>query len=412
MVGTASAAPASSPWEQPASTLAEEIAGLLGPGQAHLTLRNLSTIPVGEIPAIRRLLVQDLKAHDVLASGTESANQLRVTLSENVRERLWVAEVIEGSETRVAMVHVDAGQASASLVQERMVLRKERYPIAHGLSGSIFDPIADPVLAMLETRTNLLILRQSEVMVLGFGEAGWIELTELEIAHRSSSTRDPRGMILPAADGNGFTAFTAGSQCTGSFASLEDSNAHRGDGWTINCQASDDPWPIPQTDSAIGPAKISAFYNANRNFFTGVLTPSLGVDLPLFYSSAWLARPSGAALLVNGIDGKVLLVENEALKPISGTRDWGSDFAALHSGCGAGTQIVASGSGEAPSDSLRAYELPAQEAVPVSAALAMDGTVTALWAAPDGKSLFAVVRITNASSPDQYEVDRVTATCN
>ncbi len=51
---------------------------------------------------------QDLKAHGVIASGAESANAIRVTLSENARERLWVAEVVEGSETHVAMVHVDA----------------------------------------------------------------------------------------------------------------------------------------------------------------------------------------------------------------------------------------------------------------------------------------------------------------
>ena len=63
------------------------------------------------------------------------------------------------------------------------------------------------------------------------------------------------------------------------------------------------------------------------------------------------------------------MVENGALKTVAGTRDWGSDFAVLHSGCGAGTQVIASGSGEAANDSLRAYELPAQEAVPVSARL-------------------------------------------
>jgi hypothetical protein len=38
----------------------------------------------------------------------------------------------------------------------------------------------------------------------------------------------------------------------------------------------------------------------------------------------------------------------------------------------------------------------------------MDGTVTALWTAPDGKSIYAVVR----STADEYEVDRVTASCN
>ena len=73
------------------------------------------------------------------------------------------------------------------------------------------------------------------------------------------------------------------------------------------------------------------------------------------------------------------------MQAVAGTRDWGSDFAVMHSGCGAGTQVIASSSGEATSDSLRAYEIPALEAIPASAPLAMDGTVTALWTAPDGK---------------------------
>ena len=66
------------------------------------------------------------------------------------------------------------------------------------------------------------------------------------------------------------------------------------------------------------------------------------------------------------------------------------------------------GSGEAISDSIRAYDLPRQEAVPASAPLAMDGMVTALWSSPDGKSIFAAVE----SAANQFEVDRVTASCN
>jgi hypothetical protein len=153
----------------------------------------------------------------------------------------------------------------------------------------------------------------------------------------------------------------------------------------------------------------SAFFNSARDYFTGVVSPSVGVDLPAFYAAAQLLRSSGSgALLIGGIDGKVQLTENQAFKVVTGTRDWGSDFAVLHSGCGAGVQLIASSSGEATNDSLRAYELPALEAVPASAPLAMDGTVTALWTAPDGKSVLAVVR----NAANQYEVDRVTALCN
>ena len=116
---------------------------------------------------------------------------------------------------------------------------------------------------------------------------------------------------------------------------------------------------------------------------------------------------------MNGIDGKVQLTEAGVLKPVSGARDWGSDFAVLNTGCGSGAQVVASGSGEATADSLRAYDLPAQEAIPASAPLAMDGTVMALWTAPDGKSIFAIVRKQgNQGAGSQYEVDRVTSSCN
>jgi hypothetical protein len=154
---------------------------------------------------------------------------------------------------------------------------------------------------------------------------------------------------------------------------------------------------------------IKAFYNAARNYFTGVINGFPGVDLPPFYSSAQIVRSaSSTPLLVGGIDGKVQILENGKLKAVSGARDWGSDFAALHTGCGAGTQIIASGSGAAPNDSLRGYELPAQEAIPISVPLAMDGAVTALAASPDGKSLIAIVR----TAANQYEVDRVTANCN
>jgi hypothetical protein len=154
---------------------------------------------------------------------------------------------------------------------------------------------------------------------------------------------------------------------------------------------------------------VKAFFNAARNYFTGVVTPSAGVDPPPFYSAAWIVRAAGgSAMIVGGIDGKVSMIENGVSKPVAGTRDWGSDFAVMHSGCGAGAQVIASSSGEAAADSLRVYELPALEAVPVSAPLQVGGTVMALWPAPDGKSVLAAVH----GAANQYEVDRVSALCN
>jgi hypothetical protein len=207
--------------------------------------------------------------------------------------------------------------------------------------------------------------------------------------------------------------------CDGSYA-----QGATGSEWTVRCQEGDDPWPLSEQvslRSAVVPQgeipPLKAFYNSTRDSFTGVLSPSLGAELQPFYSAVIVPRPAAsgsmAALLVNGIDGKVQLAEAGALKPVSGARDWGSDFALLQSSCGSGAHIVASASGEALADSLRAYDLPAQEAIPASAPLAVDGTVMALWTAPYGKSVLAVVRKPRSwGAADQYEVDRVTSSCN
>jgi len=259
----------------------------------------------------------------------------------------------------------------------------------------------DAVLAALEIADALVVVEPEEIAIYSHSPNGWQERQRVEIGQKTQLPRDPRAVILSSPGGNGFEAWLAGMNCSGSY-----QPAQQLDEWSVRCRESNDFWPIALENGA---STLKAFYNASRNYFTGVVTPAFGIDLPPFYTAALLPRASnGRALLIGGMDGKVLLLENGALKPVSGARDWGSDFAALQSGCGAGTQIIASGSGEAVSDSLRAYELPALEAVPVSAALVMDGSVTAIWSAPDGKSVFAVVR----NATNQYEVDRVTASCN
>lgn len=405
------AAPAPSKWQEPAKALADQVAGILGPGQAQFTIRNASSIPSGEIPTIRLLLEEDLKAHGVLTSGAESANAIRVTLSENTRERLWVAEVIEGNQRQVAMVRVELESVRQTQSEGGLTLRKQAILATK-----------DWVLAALEMSDGLVVVEPEEIVIYGQNAEGWREQKRVAIGQRKSLNRDPRGAIVPSHDGEGFEAFVAGMVCDGSLA-LGAATSE----WVVRCREGDDPWPLYEPPSLRSSTaqqgenptvtQLKAFFNPTRNYFSGLVSPSLGTDLPQFYSAAVVPRPyasgSRAALLVNGIDGRVQLTEAGTLKPVSGARDWGSDFAILNTACGSGTQIVASASGEALADSLRAYDLPAQEAIPASAPLPLDGTAMALWTAPDGKSLLAVVRKPGVQgAADQYEVDRVTSSCN
>jgi hypothetical protein len=392
------------PWSAPAAQLSAQIADILGPGQAQVILRNLSTIPASELPAIRKLLEQDLKARGVVASGAESATTINVTLSENAHERVWVAEVTEGSETHIAIVDLDASITPQSFADARMVLRSEKIAglILH-IGGIVRD---DPILAAGEINGHFVAVFADRISI--FSSTGGIWTETNTFPTDSMLDRDPRALLIASADGGTFTAHLAGTECQGSY-SLPLAGSIAESGWSVRCRPSDDPWPIYQSGDAAAAIPLKAFYNSARNYFTGVVTPGIGVDLPPFYAAGIVPRAAGgAALLIAGIDGNTRLIENGAIRAVAGTRDWGSDFALMRSGCGAGTQVVASSSGEAPSDSLRAFEIPALDALPVSAPLSLNGTVTALWTAQDGKSALAVVR----NPAGEFEVDRVTALCN
>lgn len=392
-------------WAQPAAELAGQIADLLGPGQAQLSVRNLSTIQTSEIPAIRKLLEQDLKARGVLSGGAESANSIRVTLSENARERLWVAEVSEGNEIKVAMVSMSPGQGATNVpTNERIVLRKEKIPGLLVQAGGTAQ--VNPILSAAEINGNFVVMFADQISVFSPDGATWKQSNTFGMGTKLG--RDPRGILIPAPAGGSFTAYAPGTQCAGSY-SLPLNGGTPDRGWTVRCHPSDDPWPIYQAADASAAPALKAFYNTARDYFTGVVTPNLGVDLPPFYTAGMIPRAAGgAALLFASADGKVQILENGAVHGVAGTRDWGSDFAVVRSGCGAGTQVLSSTSGEAANDSLRAFAIPAFEAVPESSDLQMDGSVTALWTAQDGKSAIAAVR----KAGGQYEVDRVTALCN
>jgi hypothetical protein len=194
----------STQWEQPAAALAEQIAAILGPGQAHLVIRNNSQTPTDEIPAIRRLLEQDLKARGIQASGAESADVIRVTLSENLRERLWVAEIVEGNETRLAMVRVEPAFLQQQASISGITLRKQ----------AVFTT-SQPVIAALQTADNLVVIEPEEIVILAHSPDDWKEQTRVGIGQKRPLPRDPRAVVFPSSDGEGFEAWVAGIPARG-----------------------------------------------------------------------------------------------------------------------------------------------------------------------------------------------------
>jgi hypothetical protein len=384
---------------QPVADLAKQIAAIAGPGPANLTIQNMSSLSADELPNIRTLLEHDLNGYGVITTVADSPTNIRVTFSENSAGGLWVAEVREGTEERVAMVPVFLDTPAEVPTNLGITLRKT-------LVWQQKEPVLDVLTIQLSAARELIVLEPERIVSYVMTANAWARAQEFPIAHTRPFPRDMRGRLVARQD-HLFDAYLPGVSCTGA----ENSGA-----LAVSCADSDDPWPLPE---AFGPLSFSAtsaevqqkaFYNVTRNYFTGVLSPGFGMQLQPFYDAAAISRPNGTAMLLNQIDGRVVVIENNTTKPVAGARDWGSDFAAIHSACGQGTQVLVSGSGATPTDSERAYEIPGREAEPVSAPLAMDGQVTAMWPSKDGTSATVVVRATAGQEP--YEVYLVSALCN
>jgi hypothetical protein len=379
-------APALTSWDSPLDDLAKQIAAIAGPGPAKLTIKNRSSLPVEQVPAIRRTLERDLQSYGVTASSsTEVATVIRVTLSENLQHALWIAEVQEGTEVKVVMVSTDPLSTATPSSGAGVTLRK-------ALLLAQETPILDVDFVSVANDRRMVILEPERIIAYRQNNGTWVQDQSFDIVHSRPIPRDPRGrIVLGTSPGPLFDAYIPGVICSGS-----ESNGRL----VLSCNDSDGPWPI---------VSRKAFYSAARNYFTGVLVPGYATQPRPFYDAAEYVRSGGTVTLFSETTGQVVLYDKGIPRIITGTRDWGSDIVSIQSTCSEGSLLLVSAAGAAPTDSVRAYEIPGKEAIPVSGPMPLDGSVMAMWQANDNATATIVIR---KKQPVQYEAYNVSAVCN
>lgn len=383
----ASWAHAVSNWDQPSADFARQIVAITGPGTISLTVKNRSALSLDELPVIRRSLERELRVLGVtVRSGTEAASVVRVSLSQNSQGWLWVAEVEQGTEMRVAMLPLPGTIASSSQPSgPSLTLRKT-------LLYAQADQILDVAIVSTGTEQRMIVLDPVHITLYSLVSGAWQPTVVYDVTHSRAFPRDLRGHIVLGPDQQ-FNAYLPGVTC-------RSNNAGNGSAMTVSCLDNDDPWPI---------GTQRAFYNATRDYFTGVVVPGFGPKLPPFYSAAALARTQGTAFLFADINGQVHLFEGGSHKALTGARDWGSDIAAVRSGCGSGIQVLASLAGTPPVDSVRAYEIVGREANAASAPISFDGLVTAMWTGGDDSAVMVIAQNSQSLRSEAY---RVSVDCN
>jgi hypothetical protein len=373
--------PAAAQWTESTAQLARDIAAITGPGTVTLSVHNICSLTADYIPVIKRDLQNDLRSAGVRVVGANAAADIKLTLSENAQGYVWVAEVHQATETKVAMVTAPRSQiATPALNGPLVAIRKT--PL-----WSQDSPILDIAQVQAGAEPHLIVLDPAAISLYKMTAGRWTPEQQFAIPHARAWPRDMRGRLVLARD-HLFDAYLPGVVCASTAKPP----------LTVNCRPGDDPWPIAGAQTAV--------FGASRNFFTGLVTPAIGKvpSVPAFYSAAGIPRPAYTLWVFARIDGFVHLMDGVNDVAVR-ARDWGGDLAAVKSSCGAQTQLLVTGTGDGEAaDVVRAFEIADREPVEVSAPVELPGPVTALWTSSDARSAIAVVRNLKTGNYDAIEL--------
>lgn len=397
-------------WSVPEQQLAKKIVAVTGPGTAALTFENRSSLGRRDTDIIQNGLRAAMEGMGLrFVKPEQSAATINIALSENSSSYVWVAEIRQGSgEPAVVIVSTVRPEGSvASRDSVPMSLRKtalfaQEHPI---LDIAVLEESAAP--------THIAVLDADDVTLYRMQNGKWEQEQAIGIGPSRPWPRDLRGRLIPAKD-HLLDVYLPGVLCRVNGSPL-----------ALSCRDSDDPWPLisgtlnggtmsvfPSAGLANGASTIvpqtNAFYAPTRNFFTGVLTPTLGKlsTAPRFYSAALLPREKYILWLFAAVDGQLHMIDGVSDQVAK--LGWGSDVASIKTACGAGWQVLASSAGQG-ADSIRAYEFPDRDPVGVSAAVDFPGPVTALWTEARGDTAIAVARDRQTGT---YEAFRLAVACS
>ena len=292
-----------------------------------LEVQNLTALAPVESSSFRSALQDELRKAGLAMTATAPPEvRLRVSISENVRGLLLIAEIFSGESRQVVMLPWSAPPAS----EQKPQLKITKKPIWEQA-----EPVLDFLL--LEDGSLLLALSPTKLSSYRLVDDKWTSSAAAALNLARPAARDPRGHIENAPDG--IRVYVPGTTCSGSALKL-------------SCIPANESW---RRDG------MTLRWVADRN-----LLESDGVR-GLFFSAT-----NG---LVAGADGRV---RDRASELIAGTDAWGSDITGIANPCGANPVLLATRAGEGQ-EQLRAYEVAQGQVAPASEPLDLPGPVTALW---------------------------------
>ena len=341
-----------------------------------------SELRPADLAEIKKVIVSELRAHDLSVSdGAQAEVRIRVTLSSNNLERLWIAEY--DSEGAHAVVISPFEQSSLDLKPWLARVHLDRELVFAGNS-----PILDFACTDTSVAKNcgpVLVLYSDAVVLMAADQ----NFPRISIPHENSWPRDLRGRLkISRSD---FQARIEGVECTGNVARVQASK----------CTPVSGPWIFA------GPEEISfGSLTPSRNWFQGsaVGAPNASrANRDPFFSLAGLELTGDMGWIVTGTNGEASLFDRKSGNVLGTISTWGSELATVKSDCSSGWQILATSKKDHTElDSITVYEWTGTEFRTLSDPLDLNGTVVAMWSAEDGGPTRAVVRNLKTGNYEAY----------
>jgi hypothetical protein len=286
-----------------------------------VTSRNVSSFPAAEAAKAQTALARALQRRVRNPMQVE----LMLTISENLRGYILVAELRRENETVVEMVDFQPAPSKPT-------------PAPFAIDSKLLWEQEIPILDVALLADSILVLDTAGLTRYERREGKWERAAALELP---VAVRDPRGRLETSPDS--ITIHEPGVTCA-----------------------------VPIKMAAPAQCEDGGEFKAARN------TLDLHDWRGEFFSSAELGGDS----VVAEVDGRIHIYDG-AHAPQAVFDGWGSDFAII-AACG-GQHIAAVTAGDAvSSDSIALYELANRTPVRVSEPMELPGPVTALWPAGDG----------------------------
>jgi hypothetical protein len=310
------------------AALAKKVSARLESSEtARVTSRNISSLLAADVAKAQTALTRALQRR------VRNPKQIEVTLtiSENLRGYLLVAEIRRENETLVEMAEFQLAPPAALA------------PAAFTMASKFLWEQETPILDIAVLPDSMLVLDAAGLAQYERRGGKWDRAAAVEIP---LTTRDPRGRL--ETNGDSATIHEPGVTCT-----------------------------VPIKLIVPAQCEDGGRFKAERN------TQDLHDWRSEFFASAEL----GADTLLAGVDGRIHI--HDAAHAPQAVFDGGSDLAVI-AACG-GRHIALTGTGDASSpDSIALYDLVNRAPVRVSEPVELSGPVTALW--PAGEGAVAVAR--------------------